>query len=71
MEHARGAFFLSGALIGVVAQSSIAEADGVAAIAIVSQSGPSRTSIITAKTTSAAVRTSCENGRTRSDMPVS
>ncbi|GAA0659875.1 hypothetical protein GCM10009102_05420 [Sphingomonas insulae] len=68
MAQAEGGIFLFGTWFGVFAQSIAADATGVAAIAIVSQSGPSRTSIITARTTIAAVRANWKNGMTRSDM---
>ena len=67
MAHAGGAFFLSGAWLGAFAQSIVADTTGVAAIAIVSQSGPSLTSIITARMTIATVRANW-NGTARSDM---
>ncbi|WP_271300938.1 hypothetical protein [Sphingomonas sp. CV7422] len=71
MAQAEGGIFLVGAWPGVSAQSIVADAIGVAAIAIVSHSGPSLTSIITARTTIAAVRAKRKNGTTRSDMPAS
>ena len=71
MAQAEGGTFLAGTWPGVSAQSIAADAIGVAAIAIVSQSGPSLISIITARMTIAAVRANWKNGTTRSDMPAS
>jgi hypothetical protein len=48
MAQADGGIFLAGFCLDSLAQSIIADAAGVAAIAIVSQSGPSRTSNISA-----------------------
>lgn len=53
------------------AQSIVADTTGVAAIAIVSQSGPSLTNIITARMTIATVRANREDGTARSDMTAS
>ena len=57
--------FLMGAPADLLAQSIIADAAGGAAIAIVSQGGPSRTSNITARTKNAMERNILENGRAR------
>jgi len=68
MAQADAGAFLMGAPGDLLAQSIIADAAGGAAIAIVSQSGPSRTSNITARTTNAMERKILESGRTRRFM---
>ena len=65
MAQADAGTFLIGAPADLLAQSIIADAAGGAAIAIVSQSGPSRTSNITARTKNAMERNILENGRAR------
>jgi hypothetical protein len=65
MAQADAGVFLMGAPADLLAQSIIADAAGGAAIAIVSQSGPSRTSNITARTKNAMKRSILEIGRTR------
>jgi hypothetical protein len=71
MAQAEAGIFFSGVLSRVLAQSIGVDAAGVAAVAIVSQSGPSRTSIITARMTKVAMRTNRDSGRTRRDMRAS
>jgi len=63
MAQADAGAFLTGAPADLLAQSIIADAAGGAAIAIVSQSGPSRTSNITARTKNAMECNILESGR--------
>jgi hypothetical protein len=63
MAHADAGTFFKGASVDLLAQSIIAEAAGVAAIAIVSQRGPSRTSNISAIRKKAEHRTIRKAGR--------
>jgi len=65
MAQADAGAFLTGAPADLLAQSIIADAAGGAAIAIVSQSGPSRTSNITARTKNAMECNILESGRAR------
>jgi len=65
MAQADAGAFLMGAPGALLAQSIIADAAGGAAIAIVSQSGPSRTSNITARTRNAIECNILESGRAR------
>ena len=65
MAQADAGAFLMGAPADLLAQSIIADAAGGAAIAIVSQSGPSRTSNITARTKNAMECNILESGRAR------
>jgi hypothetical protein len=70
IAQADSGIFLARASIGVLAQSIVADVTGVAAIAIVSQSGPSLTNSIKARMTNAALRTSWNNRRARTDILV-
>ena len=65
MAQADAGAYLMGAPADLLAQSIIADAAGGAAIAMVSQSGPSRTSNITAKTKNAMECNILESGRAR------
>jgi hypothetical protein len=65
MAQADAGAFLTGAPADLLVQSIIADAAGGAAIAIVSQSGPSRTSNITAKTKNAMECNILGSGRAR------
>jgi hypothetical protein len=65
MAQADAGAVLMGAPADLLAQSIIAEAAGGAAIAIVSQSGPSRTSNITARAKNAMECNILESGRAR------
>lgn len=65
MAQADAGAFLTGVPADLLVQSIIADAAGGAAIAIVSQSGPSRTSNITAKTKNAMECNILESGRAR------
>ena len=65
MAQADAGTFLIGVPADLLAQSTIADAAGGAAIAIVSQSGPSRTSKITARTRNAIECNILESGRAR------
>lgn len=65
MAQADAGAFLTGAPADLLAQSIIADAGGGAAIAIVSQSGPSRTSNITARTKNAMECNILDSGRAR------
>ncbi|MDY0969128.1 hypothetical protein [Sphingomonas sp. CFBP9021] len=65
MAQADAGAFLMGAPADLLAQSIIADAAGGAAIAIVSQSGPSRISNITARTKNAMECNILGSGRAR------
>jgi len=65
IAQAETASFLLGEPVDSLAQSIIADVAGVAAIATVSQSGPSRTSNITARTKNAMECNILESRRTR------
>jgi hypothetical protein len=65
MAQADAGAFLTGAPADLLAQSAIADPAEGAAIAAVSQSGPSRTSNITARTKNAMECNILESGRAR------
>ncbi|WP_141243869.1 hypothetical protein [Sphingomonas lenta] len=67
MAQAAGCIFLAGVSCGWSAHPGIAEATGLAAIAAVSQSGPSRTNSSAAKSNVASVR-KLKRGATRTTI---
>lgn len=63
IAHADSGSFVVGASFDALVQSIVADATGVAAISIVSQSGPSRTNSITVRRINVALRTSWRVGQ--------